>query len=50
MSMISLKFIIRLINYCCVQSEDGRLRIYQCDFLTLSNDVVDLKFDAGQSE
>jgi len=28
------------------QSEDGRLRIYQCDFLLLTSDVVDHKFDA----
>jgi len=28
------------------QSEDGRLRIYQCDFLLLTTDVVDIKFDA----
>ena len=28
------------------QSEDGRLRIYQCDFLLLTTDVVDWKFDS----
>jgi len=28
------------------QSEDGRLRIYQCDFLLLTPDFVDHKFDA----
>jgi len=27
------------------QSEDGRLRIYQCDFLLLTTDVVDVRFD-----
>jgi len=27
-------------------SEDGRLRLYQCDFLLLTSDLVDLKFDS----
>lgn len=26
-------------------TEDGRLRLYQCDFLLLTSDLVDLKFD-----
>ena len=28
------------------QSNDGRIRLYQCDFLALTSDVVATKFDA----
>jgi len=28
------------------QSEDGRLRVYQCDFILLTAELVNIKFDA----
>ena len=28
------------------QSNDGRIRLYQCDFLALTSDIVATKFDA----
>ena len=42
--MLLLMRMVRPLFY--LQSEDGRLRIYQCDFLLLTSDVVDHKFDA----
>ena len=29
-----------------LQSNDGRIRLYQCDFLALTSDIVATKFDA----
>ena len=35
-----------MILNCFLQSNDGRIRLYQCDFLALTSDIVATKFDA----